>query len=1382
MAINLVEVAKTKIKKLADTYVGNVTRPYANFAKDLPRYRQQVQEVAPRVQQFGQNIIEATTPDFTRPSLKTAISAPFQNIGTMVGGTIHDIGYTAKNLADPNLSKFPNITLESFINPEKPSKASVGLTALSLLPFAGQAKQAKVAAKELRPFLSEIRTIRPMLGKMDDIPYLSLAQLEAAEKLVEKLKGRNYLKQLRTLNPRAEDYLNSIRVLLDTAHDQIVNPTVNVGMGTKAIKRVKPSQAGMYDTKLGQLAREAARFPDADSFRNSFLRGESRGSFYHITDNPKFKINPELGPRDMSSMASGQMAKGKLMVTSTIENWAENYPSRKYVAKIDLSNANPGKDYWQVNRGFGNELFIDNPSAVKVEKVVPIKEAINESRQYQKELEKVFTSSQAFDDFYNKAIGSVAQQPLYDTKYLVKNIRELGEGDIVSSELAGSRATGTARAGSDTDVLVVIKDNSKIGKELSVGPFSFRQVVDEATNTDFYLTPQSKLAEARAKLKSQQPLGGVIIKAPETTEPVLTSKYGKVKLRVKPVEEIPQAGAMRKVSLNPEVPTGKAPQSKIQLKTRGGQLPEVPPGGGKGGQALDTIIPPGQKQKKFLETVQESQTVTHPLKAKVSELTQGYIPTTNKEALVSAQKLVGETPHIAKEQVLSNAPVSADKMATAEVLIKKYEKEGNIDEAIEVVESMDKQLREAGRFIQAVNMWDKLSPKSVLRAVEKVASKHKTALPEEVKKIVYDKSLAIQKMKPGEARENAIFELMSYVAEKMPPTKGEMFEAYRYQNMLSGWKTQERNIFQNIFNTFITRPADLAVEGVYDFIRHPFNPVARDVQLSSAPRYIKNVFTSIPNAIVAAKEAFKRGYSPTKLDFGQAESTIELLRKQAVPKGFSAIPRAMEAEDRFFSTLIATGEKARLLKNGLTEAVANQKALQIAEEYLMRSKLGQAEGKPIISKALDSLGQLVLQGRKIPVIGKPWGWFVPFVTTPINAAKMMVEHSPLGLVGGSYSKQQLARATTGSVVTAMGAMLAAQGRTSWMPPKNVAGYSDKEAKDLYYASGKKPYSVKIGDKWVPMWYFGPFALALAIPAAVKHFNDESPTALTDNQIDKLTKIVGSVSRFIFSQTPLSNAAGFFQILDGDVDVNAGSLAGFTAGQIIPLSGLLRNVAQVLDPVYRKTSGFKGSLMAGLPILSKQLPAYKTPTGEESKRLPINSILPYDIGKVEPGYETMYQGRVNKLQQNAVENKIEKDIEANQGGSQTANNKYFYWDEETAKVKSVNLTFTPQKIELTGIKELDKLAVSEYKSDITARMKEIAVLLDKEAISQEEASKQVGELVKMKMALSAPKKIKVKQPKFVPLNITKGRKISGKTKKKGIKLIRAPKLKKVNFRA
>jgi len=174
---------------------------------------------------------------------------------------------------------------------------------------------------------------------------------------------------------------------------------------TQEAGRVTPVTGGVtkISTELQPLAQEAIKYDTFEDFQTAFLREIKHGRYYHVTDNPNFTISPELGPRDMSSMAGEAIPeKGKLMITSDLDYWAEEYKgTRQYVAIIDVSQV-PKEKYWQVNRGFGNEFWVDDPSMAKVIKVVPMKQAKADARLHHKALPG---SKEELEAFYNQVKG-----------------------------------------------------------------------------------------------------------------------------------------------------------------------------------------------------------------------------------------------------------------------------------------------------------------------------------------------------------------------------------------------------------------------------------------------------------------------------------------------------------------------------------------------------------------------------------------------------------------------------------------------------------------------------------------------------------------------------------------------------------------------------------------------------------------------------------------------------------------------------------------------------------------------------------------------------------------------------------------------------------------
>lgn len=618
------------------------------------------------------------------------------------------------------------------------------------------------------------------------------------------------------------------------------------------------------------------------------------------------------------------------------------------------------------------------------------------------------------------------------------------------------------------------------------------------------------------------------------------------------------------------------------------------------------------EKKSFIKTVKNSAKTTEEFKAKVEEIEEDYQVLTNKEAMAKADAEIGLDLGEVKKRVMdTSVPASAEKSVLAMRLMKHYEKVKDFDSAVEVLNSYDNQLREAGRFIQAASLWNKVSPEVVVRSAKKVAEELGVTLKPEVSKQILEQMSKVDAMPEGVEKQKATLEVLDYIADQLPLKWSEYLDAFRYQNMLSNPKSHLRNIYSNMLNQLITRPFDLATLATYDYLRHPLNPVAREVSYSDVPKYYKELVTSIPNAVAGFKEAITSGYITDKvMDLGSTGSKIEALRKSKLPAALTMTTRFLEAQDSFFSIMIAQGEKARLMRTGMSDRLAGEAAGKLANDYLYRTKLGNTEVikiKPVLVRALDAAGVFTDQLRKAPTIGKVAGYFIPFVRTPINVVKFGLEHSPAGFIGGDYSREQVSKATLGSVVMGMGALAAAQGITTWAAPK------DKQERKLFYASGRKPYSIKVGNRWVPMMYAGPFAFSLAMPAALKHFQEDTRMALTDNEAKKIGDSIMSMIGFITNQTSLTGVDTFFKTFMGDEDHNLMQSLGFTSEQFLPLIGMVKYINSIYDPIFRKAHGFMEAIEKDLPILSEELDAYTDERGQPAKRDQLNYFLPYDMG-------------------------------------------------------------------------------------------------------------------------------------------------------------------------
>lgn len=131
---------------------------------------------------------------------------------------------------------------------------------------------------------------------------------------------------------------------------------------------------------LRGLAAEAVKAGSWEEFRKDFLHEIKHGQYWHVTSDPVFRIDSSKGPRDMSSMGSASICRGNLMITSHLKYWVDFYgKDRSYAAEIDMADV-PREAYYQVNRGFGNEFFVSDPSKARVVRVLPVRSALAVAR------------------------------------------------------------------------------------------------------------------------------------------------------------------------------------------------------------------------------------------------------------------------------------------------------------------------------------------------------------------------------------------------------------------------------------------------------------------------------------------------------------------------------------------------------------------------------------------------------------------------------------------------------------------------------------------------------------------------------------------------------------------------------------------------------------------------------------------------------------------------------------------------------------------------------------------------------------------------------------------------------------------------------------------
>lgn len=478
------------------------------------------------------------------------------------------------------------------------------------------------------------------------------------------------------------------------------------------------------------------------------------------------------------------------------------------------------------------------------------------------------------------------------------------------------------------------------------------------------------------------------------------------------------------------------------------------------------------------------------------------------------------------------------------------------------------------------------------------------------------------------------------------PRFGEIIDEYRYINLLSSPRTHIVNAFTNLLQTTVLNPVTKLYSGGIDLVASGLTGKARQNYVRETPVYFKGMFNAIGDAVKDSLKVLKGQSQIYRPDVSRIPTGVKIL------KPFQFIPKILEASDVFFRTLITSGEKEALAYKAIRQgtkstpkliAQIEKEAAEKAQYYVFRQALG-AEGQGKLLSKIDDVTSMIYSVRdKVPLAK----WFIPFVTTPMNILKQGIEFSPIGittLIGATNKTEQLAKTLIGSTIFTGAGFIALKGDSTWAAP------TDEKEKEYFYASGKQPYSLKIGDYWVQYSRLGPLAYPIAMASAINFYTRQNPQRITDDVLAKTSKIISGVGGFFSDQSYVQGMGDLLDTMSGDI-YSFGRMMANLPSQVIPLTSLVRWTANLIDPVFRKAE--KGisaeaiieNIIKGIPGLKQTLPAFKEPLGEESKRqFPgFSAFSPIGVTKERKDYKELYDLLLQKREMSAEMRKIYENL-------------------------------------------------------------------------------------------------------------------------------------------
>jgi len=444
-----------------------------------------------------------------------------------------------------------------------------------------------------------------------------------------------------------------------------------------------------------------------------------------------------------------------------------------------------------------------------------------------------------------------------------------------------------------------------------------------------------------------------------------------------------------------------------------------------------------------------------------------------------------------------------------------------------------------------------------------------------------------------------------FLQKVKPSTTMDKIEEYWYNSVLSNTATHIVNTTSNAVTSLLSIP-EKAIAGTIDagmekgaaLLGKAFK---RDRYAAEAASEAAGFSQGVKNGLRRFAYVMRNGVSE------EAATKLELGRGQAIkgPIGdFVNIPsKALVAGDELFKAInyemdLYAQATRQAAKEGLSgvERVTRQAEL-IANPTPQMVESANATAAYKVFQADSNMGSAIRYARDkisipIPKVGdfKPLRFIIPFIQTPVNVAKFGLERSPAGFIGTGYksltgvSKGEVldsaSRAIMGSMAMVPLAMYFTEGKITGSPPK------DKKERDAFYADGKLPYSVKIGDNWIAYNRSEPLNTILT-QIATWHAASDGGEATTVEQISDFVRTAG---RNFADQTFMTGVGNIVNAIDDPERFGQKFITDIVGG-FVP--SLVAAGARSIDSTVRQPETITGALKTRLPILSRDEPAMQS---------------------------------------------------------------------------------------------------------------------------------------------------------------------------------------------
>ena len=423
----------------------------------------------------------------------------------------------------------------------------------------------------------------------------------------------------------------------------------------------------------------------------------------------------------------------------------------------------------------------------------------------------------------------------------------------------------------------------------------------------------------------------------------------------------------------------------------------------------------------------------------------------------------------------------------------------DVHNAMKIAAELVAEATNAGQTLQAVRMLKRMTPDGQLyyleKSIQKMNEEFKDRLGKRFKDIELDDSLVEEFLTETdtEKRDEVYDKICQNIADQIPSTFKDKWNAWRYLAMLGNPRTHIRNILGNAIFIPAIRLKNYVGAVIEKASRVDIAERTKSLHKSKeAVEFAKKDITD--KGVMRGLKGVNAKYATT--DDIESKRTIFDKRWQAwIEKLRTKNFEWLEKEDGWFLKIHYVDALARLITarkidvnsiDAKTLETLRKYAIKEAQAATYRDANAIADGLNAIQRKIERSDKKIVRASSVLLEG-----VMPFKKTPMNIAKQGIYYSPVGILKGIYTAttklkkgdatvteviDDFAKGLTGTGMMLLGLLLANMGI--------LVGAYDKEKKEKEFDKmvGEQDYAIKIGDFSYTIDWATPSNLSLFIGA------------------------------------------------------------------------------------------------------------------------------------------------------------------------------------------------------------------------------------------------------------------------------------------------------------